>query len=586
MRSSISRFIKVFDFYKNSLYLSLKGTNTSKTFCGGIISIFLIFLFLVILFYLFIDVSNKQNQYYTQSNLRYASAPNFNFTSSIDIYKEQGIPFFFFALSFYTNMQKAISIEEINQYFYFETQLQFIKNATSTITNKYSVVLCDTNLSDSTGYLYLRSNNSEGSELNKKKILYYCLNETIYNVEGDFVLPIYRFLSIKLKDCKNNPNKNIICNTDKTQITNFIQDFNIDLIYSNYYVKKEILNDIPIEYFTKRNSIKISKILYQKIDYYLSYSEIETEENLFLNFLEKLSGNFINTPKVVKNYATLGSSYLALYFRSNYDYILIQRSYKTFLNLISQLGGIWKIILIIGVSIISKFNLKSMLNILGNSIYSVISRIKKKQVDDDENFSMYKTKGNEAFPNNIIVSNNKSDIEAELYIDIYKYERSRGLNISMKDMILQTYFTCLLKLEKKEIMILQEKIENEILMKLDFIKILMFIKQFKIFKSIIVQKKNFLMRINKMKTIQYKKVQYLIKSIQEEKKNMVVYSEEDEEKRIDREKIFLKGLRYFRNKPVFDKNIDVKIFNMFKWDKKIMGRYLTKNIKIKDHDKN
>lgn len=587
MQAFFSQFTKNFDVYKMSLHISLKGTNTSKTFCGGILSFIMIFIFFILLIYLFTDLSNKQNQYYTQSNLRYPKPPNFNFTSSLYQHRNEDIPFFFFALSFFTDKGDTITFEEVNNYFYIEAQSQIYvrKNSTSAVENNYYLVSCEKNLKDSVQYFDLVHNSSNSSA---KKKTYYCLNENKFNVEGDFINSIYKFVSIKLKDCKNNPNKNITCNTDKTKFSNFINSFNIDIIYSYHYIKSEIVSDIPLEYFIKRNTIKVSERLYQKIDYYLNYSWMFSEENLFFKFFGSLNKKFITTPKIILNYASVSSTYMGLYMRSNYDYVYITRSYKTFLNLISQLGGIWKFLIIIGISIISKFNLKSMLNILGNSIYSIISPSVKKNADKYENLNTYKTKGNDAFPNNILVSNNKSDIEAELYIDIYKYERNRGLHIKMKDMIFQTYFTCLLDEEKKKIMKLQQKVENGILMKLDFIKVLMFIKQFKIFKAIILHKKNSLIRLNEKNRIEYKYKQLLklSKSIQEKKADMDVNLENNEEKRIIREEIFIKGLRYFRNKPVFDKNIDVKIFNRFRWNRQIMSRYLIKNIEIKDNNKN
>jgi len=48
-----------------------------------------------------------------------------------------------------------------------------------------------------------------------------------------------------------------------------------------------------------------------------------------------------------------------------------------------------------------------MLNIHGNCIYSVLSPTAKENSDWDENLLKHKSKGSEASPNNIIVSNHK-----------------------------------------------------------------------------------------------------------------------------------------------------------------------------------
>jgi len=574
----IFELFKIFDIHQTSLNLTLNGKNKSKTFYGAILSMMIISIFFVLLIYLFNDLNTKKNQYYTSNKLRFLDPPNFNITSDFDMSSNDDISLFFFAFQFEEESGEEIPYNLFLEFLYLDIQLiTVVKNDKSKNKNDfYGLTPCESIFNDTMEYFELNINNNS---LNKFSNSYYCVNATIIELQGDFISLIFKYLAIKFRPCSYNPNKNITCNKDKKKFLKFIKKLKINFLISTDYIKTSKINDIPLEYFTKVYSFKINEILYQKVDNYLSYSFFSSSENLVLDFLGPLTDYYITVPKIIKNYGEFSNSYLAIYLRSNYEYFYITRSYKTFFNLISQLGGIWKFLLILGVSIISKFNLKSMLNKMGNKLYAVISPSKTYDIQETETLDNYKKKGSELNPHEFLITNNKTELEAELYIDIYKFERNKGLSVSMNEMIGHNYFTCCLNDKQIKIKSLEEKLEKEILIKLDFIKILKFMKEFKILKSIILNRRKILIELNTMQNIDFDNIVKFSKKIKKilEKVNKNLDDINSIRRRLKREKFFINGLRYYKSKPIIDKKIDIKIFNMFKWKFEKILRYMNKN---------
>jgi len=573
----IHELIKNFDMFKTSLNLTLQGKNKSKTFYGAILSIFIITSFFILMIYLFNDLFTKKNQFYTSNKLKFLDPPAFNLTSDILTSKKFSIPFFFFAIKIVDENSEDITYDEFNKYLYVNIQLitMFNQKSADSASIKYNLLPCQKLFNTSINYFNLHSSD-KNSIVNDTSLL--CVNSSLIEIQGDFVSKTFKYLSMKFKPCSYNPDKNIACNKDRKSFISFMKRLRINFIISSDYIKTSKIGDIPLEYFTRINSFKILDFMYQKVDYYLSYSFFETKENLVLDFLGKLSDYYITVPKININYASFTSNYLSLYLRSNYDYFYMIRSYKTFFNLISQLGGIWKFLLILGISLISKFNLKSMLNNMGNKLYAVISPLVTQSILLTETLVYYKNKSSDANPHEYLITNNKSDLEADLYIDVYKYERNRGFSVSMNEMIRHNYFTCCLNEDQKKLKSLEEKLENEILMKLDFIKILKFVKQFKILKLIIFGKKRSLIDLKKKQMINYNKIVYFSKKIN---KFLIKPGKDSEninksEKRLKREKLFINGLRYYKSKPILDRKIDINIFNKFKWNYEKINFYLNK----------
>lgn len=567
--------IKMFDFYTQTLNIRLNEKEKSKTVCGAVVSIIIILLFFLLVLYLLIDLTQKKNQFFTSNNLRYEDPPFFNITPDISQSSDNNEPFFFFSLAFYDNSNIDISLEELDKYFYIELQLQYLNTTSKVtkITNVYSMISCESKFYSSLEYFNMLKSFNNSTKTVKFTRKYYCINETLFEVGGDFVSIIYKYFSLKIKKCSNNPSPTKNCENNQNHINSFINKLNIDLVYSYYYIENLILNDIPLKYFTKTEKFKLSQNYYYKKDLYLSYSLIESAENLFLKFYGILSRRFITSQKTLLNYASVSSTYYALYLRSSYDYLYIFRNYKTFFVFISQLGGIWKFLVIIGSVLISKSNLKLMLNRLGNYIFVIISPANLDIIKRKENLDYYKSQGNDNFPNEFITSNNKSDKEAEIYLDIFKYERNKGLEISMNEVVLHNYFSSCLNKKNRNTMKLADQVEMEVVEKLDILKVLIFIKQFNYMKQMTFSKQSFLLGINRNNTLVYSN----LKSLINKNKRFTMQISDDPiemaKKRNEKEKKFLKGIRYYKVKPVLDKKIDYKILNMYKWNKKIISNY-------------
>ena len=66
------------------------------------------------------------------------------------------------------------------------------------------------------------------------------------------------------------------------------------------------------------------------------------------------------------------SSIISLYLRSNWDYDIHYRSYKNFVEVVAQIGGIWKILYLIGAALMIPLNKKLLMVSLGNKIFNLI----------------------------------------------------------------------------------------------------------------------------------------------------------------------------------------------------------------------
>ncbi len=404
----------------------------------------------------------------------------------------------------------------------------------------------------------------------------YCINDDELILKGNFLSPEFIYFSFKLKKF-NNESK--FPNYDE-ELEKFIRDLKIDVHYTKIFLNLELINQIPITHSITVNSNKISNILYQKVDLYLSKNHFSSFENIFFKFINVIRSYYVSFNEKVLNYSHLSNTFYSFYLRSDEKYIKYARNYSPGIAFISQVGGMWKFISIIISFIVIRINLKIMAIQIANSIFNVVSPDRMISLNN-ENYDYYLKIGSGGQLNELIKSNNKSTLEARMSIDLYKYQRISGIEYSIKDEFLKK-FNCCFKRNKnnKHNYEFTDLLIIKILKKLDIIKILKFSKNIQNCIKIFLMKKHLLLKNQKMgNIIDYRTIKDLTKFIN--KKRYRLLSKIPIE---TLEPIFLKGIRYLKNKPIHNSIIDKKLVDRLFSDKdkinekrKVFMQYYNKN---------
>jgi len=584
LKQHLENFIKFFDLYSVPIKIYFKNKRRNRSFYGGIFSIFIFFLIFLISLYLLYDLGSKNVSQIIPNKKKFIDNPDIKV--SLD-YKDF-LNFFFFAFTFYEG-DEIIDIELFKNYLDLDARLMSYvkippKNDTQEITLKsfklincnetsyfkdvYENVLSNNNNRKTTKPIPANKNNTskkknrlnfeEIIEINIDSILSYfensfCLEDNNFLVKGEFVSDNFTFFSLKIKNC--NPNNNVFC-YNKNQISNFVKNIRVDVNYIKYYFDEKIINKIPIVYQFDFIEKQLNSLFYQKVDFYLSKNNYISEENLFLHFFDKINEYFIAFNKFIFNYATISTTYYAFYIRFDKDSTEYKRNYKQFFDVVSQIGGIWKFIFIIFSLIVVPINLKIMYIKIANSIFNTVPPEKLYSLQN-ETYEHYSKLGSFGQINEVISCNNKNIAEAQMSIDIYKYQRHCDIDYSVEQEILQK-ISCFSKNQNEERiknLKFMDYLYSRVYEKLDYIKILRFCKNLNFCMKLYLNRKSFLVDYYQISNdIDYKYISKIIKELNFQK------MKSSEKTPIDvLENNFVQGMRYIKNKPIIDRNIDRKL---------------------------
>jgi hypothetical protein len=547
---SLGNFFKFFDQYGEPVRLMYKGENSYTTVIGGLLSLLINVLFLIIFIYLYIDLENKTNYTMTAFSNVDSSPPYFEFTPEKTLLDPVNYPdraYFLHAFTFKNRKTgKYYKKEELDRFLFVEIY-DSVNNKTSgktAIVAQSELLPCED--------VYKKQNFTKLYNTNIIKEAL-CINDTVVKVQGDYIDTIYQYKSIKITVCSysNLPSKPQCAND--AEIAEMKKHLTVTFLYSDY----KLMPNIPDEFllfFLNYFTVDVSNLTYQKYNIYLAKNKLKSYDNVYNQFTYFTTRPFIGVNKIIKQDSVPSKSFIAIYFRSDYYNVEYIRSYKTFLDFIGQLGGIWKVLFILGGLIAIPLNTKLLNMALANELYNLILPNDISKIDD---YEAAERKSTFYEPYHLISSNGKNILEAKMTISYFKYQRSKGVYYSMGQTFCSVFLFCFRTPTMRNMDEIYFESKRRLFNQLNIADVLKFSVQFSIINKNTLEKNKILFDYQADSVINYEK--YL--------KNQKLPEIEDyaEEELADlMEKDFLCGIRGLKNKVSgLDPKIDINLLKLF-----------------------
>ena len=567
----IKSYLRSVDLFGVPIQMEFNLKKKFQTNFSALISLFMLVIFFGIFIYLYSDVHLKRNLKLSKFETRYSDPPEYNITTNEKFHKENlnNLGFFFYAIVFRDKTTgKIFNKDEVDQVLYVEA-LNDRRNKTSGKTDTLGIyeflpcpeVFPETNLIERFQYELL------GNAL--------CLNSTINTIQGDFVSDFYRYMGFKIKSCKDSIlQTKTKCLPDSTiQFEKARKNWIIDILYTTYNINPTLHDQSPLTYAIEKVSVEFSTFLYQKFDMYLSKSTVISKDNVYVEEMGKYEEMLVYINRIVKQESPVNRGTLfAFYLRSEYGAMKYVRTYKTILDMISQVGGLWKVIFVIGLIIIMPFNNKLLKLSISNRLYNIVPEDKKEEVA--KTYTQFIKSSLIAEQNYIVKFENKTPLESRIAIDYYKYERNKGISFDVKG------FFCFCCREKKinSTRRLLDISEQTLMKELNIRNVLKFAKKVNSLKKCLLKEKAVMLFPNNKNVVSTDSLHYI--NMQHEW--YIKINEADAVSlSLFKEKFLLDGLRAMRNKvDGLDKKIDLDLLELIGINKNYLAKYFLRNIDV------
>jgi hypothetical protein len=556
----LGNFFKFFDQYGEPVRIMYRGDTSFTTLLGALLSLSIYVFFIIIFIYLYIDLENKTNYTFTAFSKVQFSPPYFEFTAEKSLLNSTNYPdraFFFHAFTFKNRKTgKYYKKEELDRLFFIEIY--------DSVNNKTSGINKDIGQSEvfPCKQIYKNTNFTEifnSSLINNA----FCINETVIKVEGDFTDTIFRFNSIKLKACSDSKlESKPICAND-SEFSEAKKTLSVTFLYSDSKLMPNIPDEF-LKFFLNYFTVDLSSLSNQKFDIYLSKNTLKSYDNVYNQFTYFSIRPFIALNKIRKHESLPSKSYMSFYFRSDYHNAEYIRSYKTFLDFIGQLGGIWKVLLVVGGLIVIPLNAKLLNMALANDLFNLIL---PQNIDKIDDYDGANRKSSYYLPHKLISSNGKNPLEAKMTIGYYKFQRNKGVYYSMGQTFCSVFLFCFRTKTVKEMDEIYMESKKRLFNQLNIADVLKFSLQFSIIKNNILDKNEIMFRHQADLVIRYSDVKINHNNQKNEEKNFLDEEEEHEIAADLKEKDFLAGIRGLKNKVSgLDDKIDINLLKLFQTD--------------------
>lgn len=398
-----------------------------------------------------------------------------------------------------------------------------------------------------------------------------CINATQFTIGGDYFSEVFDYLSIKFKRCSSQSNpyeQRIACDGDDLVEAN-LRAIGFSVGMSEFIVDPSKHNlDPPLLYKMKTMTMFPSSKFRQNTDIFYTTNIISSFENLFARYFESTIFYFIEVSKVNPTMELMSvddPTYIALVIRSDSFYTHYFRVYKSFFKLISQIGGIWKILLMLGGILIYPLNRKFQKISLTNESFNLIDPSKDLSGEKFENYRKDIVTSN---PKLLLKVENVTGLEAQACIDYYKYERCKGLSYSLSDTIRNFLFipSELTKLKNSIFDLAELKLNS----KLAISNIFLFVQQVEAIKQIIFRDLRLFIEYSQETVVHFNNLELI--SI---KYQICKYDQNATSLLLSIIKTikFIKGVRAIKNKSVLDTKIDINLIKRYNLSSFFLRRY-------------
>ena len=542
------KFLKIiswFDAYASPFQIKFQFRTQYQSFFRGIVSLFFYILLLFCVICLFIFFLNKDFPKIVNFNLKYEIPPSIIISNKeASIIYEKNIDnkgFFFFGLAFYNKSNSSFFnySEDIDNFLIFKTKynqndpdknVELLKF--DELKNEYSNIKDDEILN----YLYI-FDNSDNLEL-----------------IGNYLSNNFKYFQIRIKSKPDDINK----------IKDILNDVAIYIVYSTYSINYDATgNKSPIKYYLQTFSIDFLKDFHINFDIYISSDLFESKENQWAYWSKTRKQNcyrISDIKRLYSKYSNNNQRLITINFRSGYYYHKTYRQYMDFFTFLSDIGGIWKVLIFIGSLIVYPIN-SSLMNVaISNKMFNMILPENNKDVlktyDDYNKISELRGKTPEIFES-------INPVLQKICVDYYKFERNKGMDFSLKE-ALSKMFCCFCKIgdieEKDKIFSMSN---DEIKKRMEIKSSFKFIRKLRLIKNLKLGNECVLLGYYYKRNIYFE----ILKSIKNEYKALELKEKMNALSLAFQKQIFLvQGFNTLRNQGDLNKQdlLTIKLFNINK----------------------
>lgn len=558
--------IQSLDIFAVGLSMKYKLDEKYKTWIGGLISILIVGLFIFITIVLLLNILNKHEQIIVPSPVTDKSPLKINFeVQNINTPSFQDPNSAIFIMSFYffnrTSML-PLDLTVIRKSFYVEIQQIFrYLNNTKVVNQSFDLIRC-----------YDKYNKTNIANPDYDISYVWCVDAKNFNLNGDFFSDEFRYLSIKFKKCSddsNTPEKKLGCDGDDLVKEN-MKVIGLTIGLSEFRIDPTKHGDTPpVQYSIRKTTFYPSSKFRQNNDIFLTKNVVYGFENLFNKYSGSTTFYLTSVSKIMPSIELISTSSSITYFgfvlRSDNQYINNYRVYKSFFQLISQIGGIWKVLLIIGGLLVYPLNQKMQMVSLTNKIFNLINPERNLS---KETYEYYKKELISSSPQLILKVENVTNLEAQVCIDHYREERCKGLPYSLTDSIANLLH---IPSEKRRIKnSIFEIAESKLNTKLAISNIFMFVQQIEMIKQIIFKEMKMFVEYSQASVVHLNKLSLLRLKYQ-----LYQYDEHSTPLILSLNKVikFLNGMRAVKNKNVLNEKIDINLIKRFNLPSTFLKKY-------------
>lgn len=540
----ITNFFCFFDIFRSQINFKFKSNSSLQTSFGGIISIIIAIIMIVISIFLLVDLIEKNKQSMISSDIISGSYLDIKLnTNSTSIKNDETLFFFAFTLVNRTNNQK---IQEFNKFMFIEiTEIEKFANNTRKTIGIYSYDKCSN--------LYENGN----LPINQTFIRNWnCIQSTKFRLIGDFFSELYRYIEIRLRFCNYtlNTNKEFCDNSDVIEEKISQVQFQY-LILNSLIDPVKINNENPIinqyEIFTTNPNFKFRF----SNDIFLTKSKLRSSENLVLPNSSPKEYEFLEISKSLNRYQDITDSFATIYLRSDNKYKLFRRSYKLIFSVLSELGGIFRVLFFIGALFCIPVNLSILYTELSNKIFNLISP--DENVENDS-LEFYKIE-------------NVTSLEASMSIHLFKYDRVKSINYKISEIMTDIFTfglinTALQKKKKNIFSVAYKKLDD----RLNVRNVFAYTNKIKMLRILLLGDYQIILKLLRRNILIEKDHIKLDKKYENFKKkenlppeNIAIYKQMK----------FIKSIRAIRSKTIIDEKVDCNLINTLNFDEEIIKNY-------------
>jgi hypothetical protein len=460
-----------FDAYAYPFQIKFQFRTLYQSFFGGIVSLFFYILLLFCIICLFIYFLNKDFPKIINVNLKYEIPPTFTISSDNSSIKyEKNIDnkgFFFFGLAFYNKTESSF-------FDYYESELMdYIEinayyKSSGKEDKKCELIPFNEDLKDN----YSNIIEKDDEILNH---LFIFNGSNNLELSGNY-FHNFKYFQIRFVSISNETEEKL-------------KEISIYIVYSTYSINYDINGKkSPIKYYLQTYYVEFLSNFHINFDFYISSDLFESKENQWAYWSKTKKQNCYRISDMQRQYSiqandskTDNKRLLTLNFRSGYYYQKTYRQYMDFFTFLSDIGGIWKVLIFIGSLIVFPIN-SSLMNVaISNKMFNMILPENNKDVlktyEDYNKISEIRGKTPEIFQS-------INPVLQKICVDYYKFERNKGMNFSLKE-ALSKMFCCFCKIgyieEKDKIFLMSN---DEIKKRLEIKSSFKFIRKLRLIKNL------------------------------------------------------------------------------------------------------